>query len=191
MKNIRLLLLLPLLILFACEDEEKEWYNMQFVFLEQHNHTNSLLLEGECDHLCVDFPTYSYNESSRELHDFIGQIKMDKNIVLLLGTGGSLSGDAGSGAGTGLTAVSDFPFEGNRFKINKITPEGTVFFTYRDSAMVLQANEEWQIQNTWIEPYYSWQNGDTIGMVQYTHSDRITNWGILDKENFIEPMERE
>jgi hypothetical protein len=182
---------LILILMFpGCEKAEEIWHSNQYVFLEQHEHEQSELLEGECHHLAFDFPTYYFDSSAGVLSDFGGNVTMDKSLKMVLGTGASAGGDASSGAATILRGINELPDEDAKFTITKIEANGTVYFSYKDSAMILQPNEDWVSTVTEITEQLDW-NGDTLGVIKFTYTDRITNWGLLDKKDFVETSEND
>lgn len=173
-----------LLSIYSCEkDEEEMWFDNQYVFLEQHHFTQSELLEGNTSHMFIDFPTYSFDSSTGILTDYGDNVEMNKSRQIILGIGSSASGDAMSGEGTTLLGVQKIPGKYYDFNITNIEANGTVYFSYRDSVMVLLPNEEWLRTSTEIKEELD-DNGE-IGIVKYTYTNRITNWGKLAKANFI------
>ena len=174
-----------LLSIYSCEkDDEEMWFHNQYVFLEQHHFTQSELLEGYCSLLFFDFPTYSFDSSTGILTDYGENVEMNKSIQIILGTGSSASGDALSGGATGLLGIQKIPGNHSEFIITNLDADGTVYFSYKDSAMVLLSNEEWLVTSSEFKEEID--NGEIIGIVKYTYTNRITNWGLLPKESFIE-----
>lgn len=180
-----LMVFISLLLMSSCEKYEEIWYHNQYIFLEQHRHEQSELLEGECVHLLFDFPSYHFDSSTGILTDYGGNIEMNKSLIMVLGTGTSASGDASNGAATGLHEVQEIPDDHSNFKITKIDTDGTVYFSYSDSTIMLHTNEEWLNVLTKTSKQIDW-NGDTLGTIKYTYTDRITNWGLLNKKAFVE-----
>ncbi len=173
-----------LLSIYSCEkDEEEMWFDNQYVFLEQHHFTKSELLEGNSSHTFFDFPTYSFDSSTGILTDYGDKVEMNKSLQLILGLGSSASGDALSGEGTILLGIDDISRYHTDFIITNLEANGTVYFSYRDSVMVLLPNEEWLSTSSEIKEELD-DNGK-IGIIKYTYTNRITNWGKLAKENFI------
>ena len=174
-----------LLSIYSCDkDEEEMWFDNQYVFLEQHHFTQSEVLEGNSSHMFIDFPTYSFDSSTGILTDYGDNVEMNKSLQIILGTGSSASGDALSGEGTMLLGIEDISRYHTDFIITNLDANGTVYFSYRDSVMVLLPNEEWLSTSSEIKEELD-DNGE-IGIIKYTYTNRITNWGKLAKENFIE-----
>lgn len=173
-----------LLSIYSCDkDEEEMWFDNQYVFLEQHHFTQSELLEGSRPHLFFDFPTYSFDSSTGILTDYGEDVEMNKSIQIILGTGSSASGDVLSGEATRLLGIQKIPSNNSDFIITHLEANGTVYFSYNDSVMVLLPNEEWLSTSSEIKEEIDF-NGE-IGIVKYTYTNRITNWGIQAKESFI------
>ena len=158
-------------------------FDNQYVFLEQHHFTQSELLEGNTSHMFIDFPTYSFDSSTGILTDYGDNVEMNKSRQIILGIGSSASGDAISGEATALLGIEDISRYHTDFIITNIEANGTVYFSYRDSVMVLLPNEEWLRTSSDIREEID-DNGE-IGIVKYTYTNRITNWGKLPKESFI------
>lgn len=178
------LALVGLLSIYSCEKEEEEmWFDNQYVFLEQHHFTQSELLEGNSSHIFIDFPTYSFDSSTGILTDYGDNVEMNKSLQIILGTGSSARGDAMSGEATVLLGIEEISGYHTDFIITKLDPNGTVYFSYKDSVMMLLPNEEWLSTSSEIKEEID-DNGE-IGIVKYTYINRITNWGKLAKESFI------
>src|SRR5690606_22546697 len=110
-------------------------------------------------------------------------VEMNRSIQIILGTGASASGDVVSGEATQLHGIQKIPGKHSDFSITKLDADGTVYFSYKDSVMVLLPNEEWLSTSSEIKEETDY-NGDS-GIVKYTYTNRITNWGKISKESFI------
>ena len=193
MKHTRLFAftLLIMILLAGCNKDEPMWFDKDYVFLEQHFSEYSEFIKGDfCPHLCIDFPTYEYNPYAKSIVSY-SDFDMNKKTIMALGMGMSASGVASSGAGTGLYEVHELPYETNSLTVNSIDEDGKAHFNYKDSFFVLSPNEEWLIISTKLDTLI-WENLDPetyleytdTTIIKYTYTDRITNWGILEKENF-------
>ena len=171
-------------IICSCQKETDPWHYNQYVFLEQYLHEHSELVEGECHHLTFDFPAYGLNPSTGILEDIMGSVILDTSLIMILGTGASANGVASSGESSALDGIHDLPAEHLHFTITKIEPDGTAHFIYKDSAMILRPLKEWLHTSVEVIDCFD-GNGDTIGKVKFTYNNRITNWGLLDKEAFV------
>ncbi|MCY1720454.1 hypothetical protein OU798_08890 [Prolixibacteraceae bacterium Z1-6] len=190
------LFLLSLFFLTSCHDEPM-WYDNEYVFLEQHKSIYSEKICGVFNPslLYVDFPMYIFDQGTKAL---TGEVSLTDKIQMVLGTGESHSGIASSGAGTGLEEVHSLPHLGHGITVENIDENGTVYFTYKDSSMTLAPDEEWS--TTWTKldtsflQYEDWDNYTGFGDVEilmdtmiilWTYHDRVTNWGLLEKNQFV------
>jgi len=188
MKNNRILiglLVIPVVISMisiggcAHEEPEKEWEigSDKYVFIDHHIHTHGELIEGEYPFMFIDFPTYSFDTETNTLSGMIN-FDINKTLKVVYGSGSSLSGCVGSGAGTVLSGVYELPYENNGFRIVKIEPDGTAHIEYNDLSIILKGGEEWVDITSRIDTQ---QFGDQIGKANLTITDKIVNYGILDK----------
>jgi hypothetical protein len=188
MKNKRILIgllvilvVISIILVSGCGQEEpkKEWEigSDKYVFVDHHIHIHGELIEGEYPFMFIDFPTYSFDKETSTLR---GMIDFDINATLKIvyGSGSSLSGCVGSGAGTVLSGVYELPYEHDGLKIVKIEPDGTAHIEYNGVSIILNTGEE--LVNT-ISKIDAQQFGDQIGKANLTITDRIVNYGILDK----------
>ena len=170
-----------LMIVTGCgkNDEENRIISSgKCVFVDHHINTDGQLIEGNYQGgLNIDFPTYSFDETSKILS---GQFNFEisKSLKLIYGDGSSLSGVVGSGAGTGLYGIYDFPYKKGNIEIKEIEPDGTVHIQYMDSSIVLKSNEEWVVvtSETDTQDY-----GEGIAKAMITTTDKIVNYGIIEK----------
>jgi len=196
------LFLLTILFLTSCREDQPMWFDDQYVFLEQHKSVHSELIKGYCGHMCVDFPTYVYYPETKELYgsimgdydpdtDKVTNNEITNKTMMLLGMGESHSGDASSGAGTGLVEIHNLPQVEYNLTVKSIDEDGTVHFTYKDSSMVLAPDKEWSKliieMDTTIYDEYDPETDMIVGdtnIVKWTYHDRVTNWGLLEKDQF-------
>ncbi|WP_303918001.1 hypothetical protein [Draconibacterium sediminis] len=205
------ILLILTLFLSSCHKDEPMWFDNEYVFLEQHLIVYSEKISGMFDpsHVCVDFPTYFYNPQTK---DFYGEIERNYDsatgnvttntitgeTMILLGMGESHSGIASSGEGTSLYEVHSLPYNRYNLIVKSIEEDGTVHFNYKDSSMTLSPDEEWSVVwtklDTFIDNFEDWDNIDNVTgypyviadtmIIKWTYLDRVTNWGLLEKDQF-------
>lgn len=146
----------------------------KYVFIDHHIHEHGKSIVGYCMKLWIDFPTYRFDEKTGIL---IGEINFDINETLkvVYGSGASLSGDVGGGAATRLLGVYELPYERGHFKILKIDSDGTAYIEYKGVSIVLKSGEEWVNITSRI------QSCPPRGIAKLTITDKIINYGILDK----------
>lgn len=182
--------LVTMLFLSSCQKDDPMWFDNEYVFLEQHLSEYSEFVKGDFwSHLCIDFPMYQFDSNTGTIV-CVGDFDMTKKTRMVLGMGMSASGVASSGAGTGVDEVHNLPYERYNLTVERIDEDGTVYFSYKDSSMVLSPDEEWLTVTTKMDTS-TWENfnpetgteyTDTI-IVKWTYTDRVTNWGKLEKEN--------
>ena len=165
------------------EEPLSEWVisSDKYVFIDHHIHTHGELIEGECPILCVDFPTYSFDQANRVLSSWI-DFDISEALKVVYGSGSSLSGDAGSGAGTKLSGVYELPYEYNGFEIKNVESDGTSHITYSDVSITLKAGEKWVDTTSRVDTQ---QYGGKLCKRKLSITDTIVNYGILDKSNII------
>jgi hypothetical protein len=170
------------LILFfgftGCDLNEEPEGTGSCLFVEHHMHTHGDLLSGpEPPLLQIDFPTYNFNVDSGILTG-IFDFDIDGNLKIIFGSGGCLSGTAGGGCGTGLNGINAIPFQRGNFEILKMDTDGKIVFEYDNEVHALNAGEEWKTELSY---------NDTVivegvkSISKITETDRITNFGFLDK----------
>lgn len=200
------LFLLTILLLTSCrEDNEPLWFDEQYVFLELIQQGYNEVIEGEdWNHLEWDgFGNYSFDRSDGTLwgvpllstEGSWDEVEMTGSTQMILGSKSSDNGDVVGGYGASLHEIHYLPTTVYKLNVTRIDEDGAVYFTYNDSSMVLVANEEWS--KTWtqleteiheIDDWDEWGERvtwtDTL-LVKYTYHDRITNWGLLEKSQFL------
>lgn len=149
-----------------------------YLFVEHHIHTHGDLLSGpEPPLLQIDFPTYSFDVDSGILTGIV-IFDINSNLKIIFGSGSCLSGTAGGGCGTGLSGINAIPFQRGNFEILKMDDDGKIVFEYDDEVHALNAGEEWKTELS----YNDTVNVEGIKSIsKITETDRITNFGYLDK----------
>jgi len=170
-----------LLIVYSCEKNQGEdWIisSDKCVFVDHHVNTNGELIEGNYQGgLNIDFPTYSFDETSKILNGEF-DFEINKTLKIIYGDGRSLSGVVGEGAATGLFGIYDIPYAKGKFEIKEIEFDGTVHIQYNDSLIVLKSNEEWVNVTSEIDTQ---DFGEVIVKANIITTDKIVNYGIIEK----------
>ena len=155
----------------------------QYVFIDHHIHTHGELIAGVYGEMMIDFPTYRFHQDTGTLEGIIG-FEIDEELKVIFGGGSSLSGCAGGGAATRLTGIYEVPYEHNGFKIVRIGPDGTTNLEYEGESIVLTSGEEWVKEESRFDVQ------PPFGLARLTTTDKIVNYGILDKSGIEEWGER-
>ncbi len=173
--------IVTILFVYGCDkNQEEDWIISadKCVFVDHHVNTNGELIEGKYQGgLNIDFPTYSFDETSKILNgecDF----EINKTLKIIYGDGRSLSGVVGEGAATGLSGIYDLPYIKGKFEIRQIESDGTVHIQYNDSLIVLKSNEEWINVTSEIDTQ---DFGEGIAKAKIITTDKIVNYGIIEK----------
>lgn len=182
-KNHKLFLLLFLIILISCSENDDDNSVKNIVFLEQHKEISGALLSGpEPPIIQIDFPTYNFDINTRTLNG-VTEFDINDNLKLIYGSGECLSAYAGGGCGTGLSGVYEVPFQRGNFELLKVDDDGSVVFLYDKEAISLAPGEIWVNEISSNDTTF-WENGNQ-SIVELSESNQITNFGLIEKENVI------
>jgi hypothetical protein len=152
----------------------------KYLFIDHHVHVEGVCVEGECQPgPMIDFPTYTFAEETGTLNSWFA-IKVNDDLKVVYGNGMSLGGAAGGGAGTQLTEVYTIPAEIEGLRIVQVDRDGTVYLEYGGELLVLAPGESWT--NTTEEV-----REQGAGKARLTTTDRIVNYGVLDKVRIVFP----
>lgn len=189
LKNIVLFLTLLSTGVFVggCEKESTDTWGIskeKYVFIEHSIVTQGQLINSPYDnngpHL--EFPTYSYNASTKVLTGLINFTVSD-DLKVVFGNSKSLTGFAGSGTASGLNGLTRLPYKYELLEIAKIDADGTAYINYNGEAFVLKSGQDRSVKT---EEMVTQQQGDRTGKVNMVTTDKITNHGIWEKSNIIE-----
>ncbi|HOV25883.1 MAG TPA: dockerin type I domain-containing protein [Pseudobacteroides sp.] len=144
----------------------------KFLFINTHTNKNGV---GEVDgFMYIDFPTYSYNSETQILLSRVPVKNFDDTTKLIMGTGLSISGTAGSGAATSLTAYSTTYNEDSFY----VDPDYTIHIFYGNEWATVKVGETWEKVVEEKSP---------VGTGKYVFTYTVKNFGLLDKSNFHQP----
>lgn len=178
--------IIAIFILFICvgscqkSDENEIEESDNYIFIEQHTATHGEHISGSLPPLImIDFPTYNYDTETKILTGII-DFEINKNLKLVYGSGTCLSGTAGGGCGTGLSAVYAIPYERGNFELLKTDADGSIIAIYKDEVVNIAVGEEWILET--IRKDTMEFDGQT-SITEITNTERITNFGILSKSD--------
>lgn len=140
----------------------------EFLFIDTHIHTEGI---GEVNGgMMIDFPTYGYSPEDKTLTTLTKIPNYSLDTKVIIGSGRSLSGTAGGGAATGLTAYDTF--DNDTFSINS---------NYSVSYYMNGAARNVPVGGSWTETVETKPSvGDGKLITTYT----INNYGVLKKSSF-------
>jgi hypothetical protein len=145
-----------------------------YVFVDHHVSTVGTLVSGSYPQLMIDFPTYSFDENTGVLSALFLDFEINDSLVVVLGDGASLGGDAGGGAATMLHGGYSLPYSYEALTVEAVTPGGSLELTYRNESLVLEPGVPWKKVTNWTK-------ADDDYVIDMTSTDRITFFGIFDK----------
>ncbi|KNY28288.1 dockerin type I domain-containing protein [Pseudobacteroides cellulosolvens] len=145
----------------------------QFIFVDTHTHTEGIGDVGP--QMMIDFPTYSYSAEQKRLTSYIEVKGYGPETSVVIGSGRSIGGTAGGGAGTRLTAYNTFAYE-------------SLYYFDQDMNVHYYVNGEWitvKVGDKWTKTVERKPStGDGIFLDTYT----IANYGLLGKGQFTLPI---
>jgi WD40 repeat protein len=175
----------------------------KYVFIEHIFNTDGEVTAGggegglECyKHEYIDFPTYEFENRTKTLSVGLwqGEIpNVNDTLKIVYGTGYSQSGAAGSGASTWLVGVYELPYKySSTFKIMSATSDGAVSLLYNNKSIELKSGETWENKTVSWKNETGWEyvGWNATCRVKVVESDRITNYGILEKFKILEYHKR-
>lgn len=172
----------------SCVNPGNEWAIRpdKYVFIDHHINTYGECIEGDCQKLCIDFGTYDFDEAENTLNIYhdgnvfndLIDFRINSALKIVYGDGESLSGDAGTGAGTGLSFVYKLPYKQGELEIVKVEPDGTARIIYNEISIILKSGEKWSNITTRLDTR---ECRDGPCKLKLTITDTIINYGILDK----------
>ncbi len=89
----------------------------------------------------IDFPTYSFDSDIRTLKGII-DFEISNDLKLIYGSGSCLSGTAGGGCGTGLSAIYAIPYERGSFELLKTETDGNIIALFENEVISSSINRD-------------------------------------------------
>lgn len=143
------------------------------LFLEHYLLANGTVIEGKSPFKSVNFPTYWYNENTRQLNGRI-DFPVNDSLIMIFGDVLTLRGNFGGGTGNKLFGVYSLPVTADQAIIYSIDMSGNVVMNVNKKTFVLRPGES-----------YSYTENETLREnnalieVQYNHT--YANHGFIDK----------
>ncbi len=150
----------------------------KYPFLEVWLNSHGEVLEGEPMVLMIDFPTYTFSEEEKLLSGLI-DFEVNSSLIMVLGVGKSLSGDAGGGAASTLHGVYSLPYDaGYGIVITEVLKDGSIHLSVNGSDIVLKPGQTWETKR---EYSMEWQGGvlkvkDTLSIKNHGRV-KLQSWG--------------
>ena len=145
------------------------------IFLEHSLVANGTVVKGEAPVRSVNFPSYWYNENTRQINGKIG-FQVNNSLIMVFGDALTLKGDFGSGTGNKLFGVYGLPYKANEDIIYSTDLSGNVVMSINGKKEVLKPGDTYIYNNS-----EQIKDGNATIEVVYTHT--YINHGFIDKKN--------
>lgn len=162
-----------------------------FLLIEVWHFKSGYVISGNASDipfLCIDFPTYNIDETSRKLVDY-GNLK-NKDLTqtkIIIGNGSSISGDIGGGAASRLYTYNNFPihifqmayFCGKNvfnYTLDIISNEEVLI----NNSINIPTNEQYSYYLNYTEDFQSVHGGNAT--VAICERIMIKNYGVWSKD---------
>ncbi|HTY90078.1 MAG TPA: hypothetical protein VMC84_02780 [Methanocella sp.] len=148
------------------------------VFLEHYMSANGTIIQGEAPFRSVNFPTYWYNENTKQINGKV-DFPINTSLKMVFGDVLTLQGNFGEGTGNKLYGVYSFPVNADQAYIYGIDMDGNVVMRLNQRAIILKPGDSYSYsENETLKDH-----GATIE-VEYNHT--YMNHGYIDKNNILQ-----
>lgn len=143
------------------------------LFLEHYLTANGTVMNGSANFRTVDFPSYWFNENTRELNGEIS-FGINESLILIFGDSLTLAGNFGAGTGNKLYGIYSLPVQANEAFIRSIDTRGNVILTANNKTITLRPGATYAYsQNELVK------DGDATVKIVYEH--QYVNRGFINK----------
>ncbi|OPY26218.1 MAG: hypothetical protein A4E28_02677 [Methanocella sp. PtaU1.Bin125] len=150
------------------------------VFLEHNLIANGTVVNGTVPFRSVNFPSYWFNENTRQLNGDIG-FALDDSLVMIFGDALTLKGNFGAGTGNKLFGIYSLPARADNAVIYSADRYGTVSMFVNNRTVILRAGQTYSYNETEVL-----KEGKGIVRVVYQH--QYTNHGLIDRNAILSRM---
>ena len=145
------------------------------LFVEHYLLANGTVVEGESPFKSINFPTYWYNENTRQLNGRV-DFPVNESLIMIFGDVLTLTGSFGGGTGNKLFGVYSLPVRASQAIIYSMDMSGNVVFNVNNRTIVLKPGESYTYsQNEML------RERNALIEVQYTNT--YVNHGFIDKRS--------
>jgi len=145
------------------------------IFLEHNLVANGTVVKGEAPFRSVNFPSYWYNENTRQIKGNI-DFTVNDSLIMVFGDALTLKGDFGAGTGNKLFGVYGLPYKADQDIIYSTDLSGNVVIKINGEKMVLKPGDTYMYNTTG-----QLRNDKALTNVTYTNT--YINHGFIDKSN--------
>lgn len=143
------------------------------VFLEHNLIANGTVVNGTVPFRSVNFPSYWFNENTRQLNGDIS-FALDDSLVMIFGDTLALRGNFGAGTGNKLFGIYKLPARADQATIYYLDRYGTVGLYVNNRSVNLQPGQTYGYNET-----ETLRDGNGIVRIAYQH--QYTNHGLIDR----------
>lgn len=145
------------------------------LFLEHYLQANGTVIKGEAPFRSVNFPTYWYNENTRQLNGKI-DFPINNSLKLIFGDVLTLKGNFGAGTGNKLFGAYSLPMRFNQAIVYSTDMSGNIIMNVNKRTIVLKPGDTY----TYSEKE-TYAQGDAQVKVVYDHT--YINHGFINKNS--------
>ncbi len=146
-------------------------------FLEHYLLANGTVVQGKSPFRSVNFPTYWYNENTKQLNGRV-DFPVNDSLIMVFGDVLTLRGKFGGGTGNKLYGVYSLPVTANEAVIYSIDLSGNIVMNVNGKMLALKPGETY----TYTENETLREQNALIN-IQYTHT--YVNHGFIDKKSIM------
>lgn len=179
---LQIIFLFIIIFSLSCNKEEFPGKTNCYLLLERLVLEDGKLISGPLPpKLQIDFPTYSYDETTKILEGLL-DFEINKDLQIIYGSGACLAGAAGGGCGTALHGIYNLPYTLGNIEIQNLGEDGSVSFRYNGLQKTLLSEEEWITEISKIDTI---EFDGQISIIETNITETISNFGILKKSDII------
>jgi hypothetical protein len=145
------------------------------IFLEHNLVANGTVVNGEAPFRSVNFPSYWYNENTRQIKGNI-DFAVNDSLIMVFGDALTLKGDFGAGTGNKLFGVYGLPYKADQDIIYSTDLSGNVVIKINGEKMVLKPGDTYTYNTTG-------QLRNVKALTNVTYTNTYINHGFIDKNN--------
>lgn len=143
------------------------------VFLEHNLIANGTVVNGTVPFRSVNFPSYWFNENTRQLNGDIG-FALDDSLVMVFGDALTLKGNFGAGTGNKLFGINSLPARADKAVIYSADRYGTVGMFVNNRTVFLRPGQTYTYNETEVLK-------EGRGVVRVVYQHQYMNHGLIDR----------
>jgi hypothetical protein len=144
------------------------------VFLEHNLIANGTVTNGTVPFRSVNFPSYWFNENTRQLNGDIS-FALDNSLVMIFGDTLALRGNFGAGTGNKLFGIYKLPARADQATIYNVDKSGNVGLYVNNRSVSLRPGQTYDYNET-----ETLKDGNGIVRIAYQH--QYINHGLIERD---------